>query len=308
MPLAVIDLETTGLTPGVDRVVEVAVFRIDPGNEPKLVLDTLVNPERPVSGSEIHGITDEDVADAPTFDEIAGAVVEALSDCVVAAYNVYFEARFLRYELRRARLRTRFPHVCLMYLRPLLGLGGRASLDDVCDEYGIRRSAAHMAAADAEAASRLCVEVYMPHLKRLQLQRLADLARLAKYKFLESLVEEPLRPPRERRPERPAFKSRYLRAQATPARTAAEEALARYWEALQAVLADLEVTPEERLYLQKRARELALRPEQVRTVHARVFASLLQDVIEDSWLDQAECDRLRAVYRCLAELGWAPGQ
>lgn len=61
-PVAVIDFETTGLTPGYDRVVEVSVVRVDPGERPKLVYDTLVNPARPMAATEIHGISDADVA------------------------------------------------------------------------------------------------------------------------------------------------------------------------------------------------------------------------------------------------------
>ena len=61
---------------------------------------------------------------APTFAEISGDVVRAMADCVVAAYNVYFDIRFLSYELQAAGLGDVPPHLCLMYLRPLLGLGG----------------------------------------------------------------------------------------------------------------------------------------------------------------------------------------
>lgn len=66
-PIAIVDTETTGLYPGGDRVIEIAVVRSEPGEDPKLVVDTLINPRRPVSATEIHGITDEDVADAPPF-------------------------------------------------------------------------------------------------------------------------------------------------------------------------------------------------------------------------------------------------
>ncbi len=99
-PLAVIDFETTGLSAGVDRVVEVSIVRIEPRQAPRLVLDTLVNPNRRVAATEIHGITDNDVKDAPRFEDIAGDVARALSDCVVGAYNVYFDIGFLDYELR----------------------------------------------------------------------------------------------------------------------------------------------------------------------------------------------------------------
>ncbi len=63
-PVSVIDLETTGLTPGYDRIVEVSVVRIEPGEAPRLIFDSLVNPGRPVAAIEIHGIGDRDVAAA----------------------------------------------------------------------------------------------------------------------------------------------------------------------------------------------------------------------------------------------------
>ncbi len=78
-PIAVFDFETTGLNPGYDRVIEVSVIRIDPGRSPRLVLDTLVNPRRRVAATEIHSITDADVADAPEFGEIAGDVPPRLA-------------------------------------------------------------------------------------------------------------------------------------------------------------------------------------------------------------------------------------
>ena len=86
-PIAVFDLETTGLNPGYDRVIEVSVIRIDPGRGPRLVLDALVNPRRRVAATEIHSITGADVAGAPEFGEIAGDLLGAISGCVLTAYN-----------------------------------------------------------------------------------------------------------------------------------------------------------------------------------------------------------------------------
>src|SRR5262245_49882605 len=119
-PLAVVDLETTGLYAGGDRIIELAVVRIDPAGEPRLAIDTLVNPRRPVAATEIHGITDADVADAPTFEQIADALASALNGCVLASYNVYFDARFIQAEWAALGLRRLPPHLCLMYMRPLL--------------------------------------------------------------------------------------------------------------------------------------------------------------------------------------------
>src|SRR5262245_59996831 len=71
-PVAILDFETTGLYAGVDRVVEVSVVRVEPGQPRRLALDTLVNPGRRMAATEIHGITEDDVRDAPRFEDIAG--------------------------------------------------------------------------------------------------------------------------------------------------------------------------------------------------------------------------------------------
>ena len=121
LPFAIVDLETTGLYAGGDRIVEIAVVRAEPNQKPALVLDTLVNPRRPVSATEIHGITDAEVADAPTFDELAGNVLHGIAGAVFASYNVYFDARFVQSELKMVGVREFPPHLCLMYM----GLGKR---------------------------------------------------------------------------------------------------------------------------------------------------------------------------------------
>jgi len=92
-PIAILDFETTGLNPGQDRVVEASVIRCEPGKQPRLALDTLVNPQRPMAATEIHGITDADVANAPVFADIRGEVVASLSGCALASYNVSIRSR-----------------------------------------------------------------------------------------------------------------------------------------------------------------------------------------------------------------------
>lgn len=192
-PIAILDFETTGLTPGVDRVVEVSVMRIEPGKEPELVLDTLVNPQRPVAATEIHGITDEDVQDAPVFEEVAGELVKALSHSALAAYNVYFDMRFLDYELERAGVVDSPPHFCLMYLRPMLGLGSRCRLGAACLAHGIAFDETHVAADDVRASARL-MQFYLEEMQRRELRTFRDLGKLKNYKFVRSFDRVPLDP------------------------------------------------------------------------------------------------------------------
>jgi DNA polymerase III subunit epsilon len=184
-PLAIVDTETTGLYPGGDRVIEIAVVRADPGAEPKVVVDTLINPQRTVAATEIHGISDADVADAPTFNDVAPVVVDALCGSVFASYNVYFDSKFVREELRRVGVRAFPPHLCLMYMRPMLGLGRKCSLRDACADTGVTHSNAHHAAADALAAAGLWTR-YLEACQREGVRTFADLAELRSYKFTRS--------------------------------------------------------------------------------------------------------------------------
>jgi DNA polymerase-3 subunit epsilon len=191
-PLAVLDFETTGLNAGGDRVIEVAVVRLERGREPHLALNTLVNPRRPVAATHIHGIRDRDVIDAPTFREISVDLVRALEGCVLAAYNAYFDMRFLDWEMRAAGLRDRPPFLCLMYLRPLLGLGRRCGLARACRAHGIGHAAAHTAADDALAAAGLWGSCIAAMIDR-KIRTFGELAACGRYKFTESFTRPPLR-------------------------------------------------------------------------------------------------------------------
>lgn len=184
-PIAVLDFETTGLSPGLDRVVEVSVVRVEPGSEPRLVLDTLVNPDRWVAATEIHGITDRDVADAPRFEDVAGDLLRALSGCVVAAHNVYFDLRFLRFELDRLGLFQDVPHLCTMYSRPLLGLTA-CKLDEACLTDQIAYTPTHSSRSDSTAAALLWMRYRDAFLDR-RICTFRDLTLLGRrYKFFSS--------------------------------------------------------------------------------------------------------------------------
>ena len=87
-PLAIIDLETTGINLSTDRIVEIAIVRIMPDGT-KSVKRKLLNPEIPIStvSSDIHGITNEMVKDAPTFKQAANEIKQFLEHCDLAGYN-----------------------------------------------------------------------------------------------------------------------------------------------------------------------------------------------------------------------------
>jgi DNA polymerase-3 subunit epsilon len=308
-PISIIDFETTGLTPGADRVVEVSVVRLEPGSPPRIAFDTLVNPSRRVAATEIHGITDDDVADAPIFEDVAGDLVRALADSVVAAYNVYFDIRFLEYELQRSGVTASPPHFCLMYMRPMLDLGNRCPLERALAEHGIDYATAHVASSDCLASASL-MEQYLGAMASRGIETFADLARIRPYKFIRSFERDPLHASHavQLGPCR-HLKSRASRppAEADPGTADRAHARRAYWDALTSVLADLMVTDDELAYLEQQRRRLQLEEEEIRVLHARAFVGAISKFVDDEWLDDEERTALSRLHGCLRRLGWAPG-
>ncbi len=87
-PLVFFDLETTGMDIANDRIVEIAMLKIMPNGD-KESKTMKVNPEMPIDpkATEVHGITDEDIKDAPTFNEIAKNVQKFIEGCDLAGFN-----------------------------------------------------------------------------------------------------------------------------------------------------------------------------------------------------------------------------
>jgi len=105
-PLAVFDIEATGTSPRADRIVELAVVKLMPDGTRK-TLTFRVNPEMPIppETTEIHGITDADVAGCPIFADIATEIMRFLEGCDLAGYNVLrFDIPMLTEEFLRAGL------------------------------------------------------------------------------------------------------------------------------------------------------------------------------------------------------------
>ena len=105
-PFCVFDLETTGINVSKDRIVEICILKVNPdaSRESKT---WLVNPEMPIpkESTEVHGITDEKVKNAPTFKEIAPKILEMIAGSDLGGFNSNrFDVPLLAEELLRAGL------------------------------------------------------------------------------------------------------------------------------------------------------------------------------------------------------------
>ena len=170
--LAVIDFETTGLSPEQDRVIEVGVACFENG-QLSAIKNWLVNPGIPVpkEAQEIHNISDEELAGAPSFHEVVAQVSAVVADHLPVAYNALFDRAFLHAELQRAGVALGdgsgadgMPPAFerdvnwidpLVWVRELHKDERGHRLTDVCGRLGIALDNAHRAASDAEASGRV---------------------------------------------------------------------------------------------------------------------------------------------------------
>jgi DNA polymerase III subunit epsilon len=149
--LVFVDLETTGGNAAWHRITEVGVVRVERG---ELVeqWSSLVNPECriPSSIEAFTGITNEMVADAPRFAEIAAEVRGKLGGAVFVAHNARFDYSFLRAEFRRLEQNFSAKVLCTVKLsRRLFPQEQRHNLDAIMQRHGLQCAARHRALGDA---------------------------------------------------------------------------------------------------------------------------------------------------------------
>lgn len=164
LSFAVVDVETTGSQAGRDdRITEIAIVPVVAGQvgEP---WQTLVHPGRAIPPfiSALTGITNEMVADAPRFHEIADDVCARLGGHIFTAHNAAFDRRFVSSELARTcRTNLEGTSLCTVRLaRRLLPTLSRRSLDFVCQHFGIRITDRHRAGGDALATAHVLVRLF----------------------------------------------------------------------------------------------------------------------------------------------------
>ena len=160
LPLAVIDVETTGLDYATAHVIEIAVVHTANAldAEPRVAFSGRVRPPCPIPAriTEITGLTDADVADAPTWAEIADQVVAACKGRVTAAYNAPADYQWIQREMGLIpRDAMGWPWLDLLVLRrAAVSRGSPGRLGQIAADSGILLEA-HGATGDAVAAALL---------------------------------------------------------------------------------------------------------------------------------------------------------
>ncbi len=169
IPFAVVDFETTGRDPEIDRVIEIGIVTFHKGRVSRRE-GLLVNPgiTVPEEARAVHGITNEELQGAPDFAAVLPQILELMQGKLPVAYNADFDRQFLKAELERAALEGMtagdMPPAArddivwvdpLVWAREILKELSSRKLSDVTAHLGIPLERAHRAAGDAEATGRV---------------------------------------------------------------------------------------------------------------------------------------------------------
>lgn len=153
----IIDIETTGGNPLRDKITEIAVYVHD-GSKVVDEFSSLINPERsiPYYISQMTGITDDMVANAPRFFEVARKIVELTDGKVFVAHNAPFDYRFIQSEFKQLGYNFERETICTVRLsRKLIPGKSSYSLGNLCNDLGIKITDRHRATGDALATVKL---------------------------------------------------------------------------------------------------------------------------------------------------------
>lgn len=151
LPIAFVDLETTGTTATLDRITEIGIVELSETGVTEW--SQLLNPDTRIPDFIVRltGISNDMVRGAPRFADIAADLLARLQGCLFVAHNARFDHGFLKAEFRRAGLDLRVPVLCSVKLSRLLFPHQRShGLDALVARHGLRVAERHRALGDAQ--------------------------------------------------------------------------------------------------------------------------------------------------------------
>ncbi len=150
--LCFVDVETTGMRPNFDRVIEVGILRVE-DNKLVQTYQTLINPGSylPPEIADMTGISQLQLESAPSFYEIRKDLLEILADCIFVAHNVRFDYSFLKQEFKRYETNFSPKHFCTVKLsRALFPKYKHHNLDALIERFNFECVNRHRAFDDAQ--------------------------------------------------------------------------------------------------------------------------------------------------------------
>jgi DNA polymerase III subunit epsilon len=197
---SVIDIETTGLSAKTNRVIEIGLVKV---RNYKIVdrYETLINPGTYIPGfiSQLTGITNDDIVDAPFFSDVAEDIKQFIGDTILSGHNLSFDSSFIKYEFFRNGEEPLYnEQVCTLKLaRRMFPDLKSKSLTSVTHHLKLKNKSAHRALGDAEVTARALIKMIKQLKKESKIETIDDLLKFQrKYtagktvKIKESLRED----------------------------------------------------------------------------------------------------------------------
>ncbi|TAL64913.1 MAG: DNA polymerase III subunit epsilon [Legionella sp.] len=160
---AIVDIETTGLNVLHDRITEIAVMLLtEEGIE--RTWHSLINPQQPIPAliTQLTGISNSMVKNAPSFAEIAEELITLLDGTVLVAHNARFDFGFLKNAFKESEFSLRLPVLCTIKLfKQLYPQFKKYNLKVLASEFSIENPAAHRAQGDVDTLYQLLSESFV---------------------------------------------------------------------------------------------------------------------------------------------------
>ena len=287
----IFDIQATGVNSD-DRLVEIGLLQIDRRGDIIREYETLLQPNREIPNSSVHGITEAMVEGAPTFLDVWETINEYLSKTdLLLAFNLPLKWRMLGYAFIQASLPIPSTRAeCLQSFFRKVSPGSLRKLKDICTAHG--------------------VSLFTPHRSLPRVQAIAKVL----YQYLDDLPQGDSKFHRSALMSLPSGEA-YTREQSQEESRARAPILERltsglngnadspsfdaYFELLDLVFADSILEPQEALALFQRAAELGRSQDDAALAHERYVQGLLQVAYQDGYYTEMEAEHLESVARAL---------
>lgn len=186
---SVIDVETTGLSPRYNNIIEVGIVKVS-GLKIIDSYETLVNPGRmiPYYITNVTGINSDDIYDAPFFEDIAGNIINFISEDILTAHNLSFDKSFLKRELLLAGHHLHNFSLCTLKLSArLYPYLKRKSLKSICNHLNLHNKREHRALPDAEVTAKALIKIIKELQEKENIKTVSD---LINYQFIPKEVKK----------------------------------------------------------------------------------------------------------------------
>lgn len=271
---AIVDTETTGFGKK-DRILEIAIVLIE-DREIIQEWETLINPERDISNSEIHGITASQVSLAPVFSDLIADITALINGNILVAHNIAFDKRFLEMEFERAKTNAEFGSgFCT-----LQATGKK--LDVACKDLGILNDSAHRALSDARATAQLMIHLLEFKNSKLNLSpiKIEGVKRQTTSRVLSRAAISTSFTPGQQN-----LRRIFREIEVSSGRSGEELS---YLDGIASVMSDFDITADERRHLDDWAKTLGLSQSQQKQLHQEFLDGVVEVAKKDGFVSEIE--------------------